>query len=86
VHDRPLAQVGGTTRLDLSRFDAAPLIAFTATKEIDYETETDGFRKDPYLIALTRGLERKQVADDLGVGMLTLNKTSYPAGARFLGS
>ncbi len=28
--------------LDLSRFDAAPLIAFTATKEIDYETETDG--------------------------------------------
>jgi hypothetical protein len=28
--------------LDLSRFDAAPLIAFTATKEIDYGTETDG--------------------------------------------
>jgi len=28
--------------LDLSRFDAAPLIAFTATKEIDYWTETDG--------------------------------------------
>jgi hypothetical protein len=28
--------------LDLSRFDAAPLIAFTATKEIDYEIETDG--------------------------------------------
>ena len=27
---------------DLSRFDAAPLIAFTATKEIDYGTETDG--------------------------------------------
>ena len=29
-------------RLDLSRYDAAPLIAFTATKEIDYWTETDG--------------------------------------------
>jgi hypothetical protein len=28
--------------LDLSRFDAAPLIAFTATKEINYGTETDG--------------------------------------------
>ncbi|MDB9804459.1 hypothetical protein OAC22_01025 [bacterium] len=27
--------------LDLSRFDAAPLIAFTATKETDYGTETD---------------------------------------------
>ena len=29
-------------KLDLSRFDAAPLIAFTATKETDYGTETDG--------------------------------------------
>jgi hypothetical protein len=28
--------------VDLSRFDAAPLIALTATKEIDYGTETDG--------------------------------------------
>nr|WP_318010158.1 transposase [Roseovarius carneus] len=28
--------------LDLSRFDAAPLIAFIATKETDYRTETDG--------------------------------------------
>ena len=28
--------------LDLSRFDAAPLIAFTATKETDYGIETDG--------------------------------------------
>jgi hypothetical protein len=26
--------------LDLSRFDAAPLIAFTATKETNYGTET----------------------------------------------
>jgi hypothetical protein len=29
------------SKLDLSRFDAAPLIAFTATKETDYGTETD---------------------------------------------
>jgi len=50
--------------LELSRFDAAPLIAFTAPKETDYGTETDG----------TSGLTRKQVADDLGVGMSTLNK------------
>ena len=28
--------------LDLSRFDTAPLIAFIATKETDYGTETDG--------------------------------------------
>ena len=28
--------------LDLSRFDAAPLIAFTAPKETEYGTETDG--------------------------------------------
>jgi spore maturation protein CgeB len=27
--------------MDLSRFDAAPLIAFTAPKETDYRTETD---------------------------------------------
>ena len=31
-----------TSTLDLSRFDAAPLIAFTATKEMNYGTETDG--------------------------------------------
>ena len=31
-----------TPVVDLSRFDAAPLIAFTATKETDYGTETDG--------------------------------------------
>ncbi|SLN64961.1 hypothetical protein PSJ8397_03404 [Pseudooctadecabacter jejudonensis] len=30
------------TELDLSRFDAAPLIAFTAIKETNYGTETDG--------------------------------------------
>ena len=28
-------------KVDLLRFDAAPLIAFTATKETDYGTETD---------------------------------------------
>jgi transposase len=32
------------------------------------------FPKDTALIALTSGLMRKQVADDLGVGMSTLNK------------
>jgi len=35
---------------------------------------TDEFRKDAVRIALTSGLTRKQVADDLGVGMSTLNK------------
>lgn len=35
---------------------------------------TDDFRKDAVRIALTSGLTRKQVADDLGVGMSTLNK------------
>ncbi len=35
---------------------------------------TDEFRKDAVRIALTSGLKRKQVADDLGVGMSTLNK------------
>ena len=28
--------------LDMSRFDAAPLIAFIVTKETDYWTKTDG--------------------------------------------
>ena len=35
---------------------------------------TDEFRQDAVRIALTSGLARKQVADDLGVGMSTLNK------------
>jgi len=35
---------------------------------------TDEFRNDAVRIALTSGLTRKQVADDLGVGMSTLNK------------
>ncbi len=55
------------TSLDLSRFDAAPLIAFTATKEADYGTKTDS--RTP-----ARRVSRKQVADDLGVKMSTLNK------------
>jgi len=36
--------------------------------------KTDEFRKDAVRIALTSGLSRKQLADDLGVGMSTLNK------------
>ena len=35
---------------------------------------TDEFRKDAVRIALTSGLTRRQVADDLGVGLSTLNK------------
>ena len=40
---------------------------------------TDEFRRDAVRIAQTSGLTRKQVADDLGVGMSTLNKwiTAY---------
>jgi hypothetical protein len=61
--------------LDLSRFDAALLIAFTATKETDYGTETDGrisarcgaYRADQWAYTQAGGLR-------YGVGMLTLNK------------
>jgi transposase len=35
---------------------------------------TNEFRQDAGRIALTSGLTRRQVADDLGVGMSTLNK------------
>ena len=35
---------------------------------------TDEFRKDAVRIALTSGLSRRQVSDDLGVGLSTLNK------------
>ena len=35
---------------------------------------TDEFRQDAVRIALTSGMTLKQVADDLGVGMSTLNK------------
>ena len=39
---------------------------------------TDEFRQDAVRIALTSGLTRKQVADDLGIGMSTLNKMDLP--------
>ncbi len=32
------------------------------------------FRRDAVRIALTRGLSRRQIADDLGIGMSTPNK------------
>ena len=35
---------------------------------------TDEFRQDAVRVALTSGLTRRQFADDLGVGMSTLNK------------
>jgi transposase len=35
---------------------------------------TDEFRKDAVRIALTSGLARRRVADDLGVGLSTVNK------------
>jgi transposase-like protein len=35
---------------------------------------TNEFRQDAVCIALTSGLTRKQVADDFGVGISTLNK------------
>lgn len=35
---------------------------------------TDELRKDAVRIALTSGFSRRQVADDLGVGLSTLNK------------
>ena len=35
---------------------------------------TDEFRRDSVRIALTSGLSRRQVAEDLGVGLSTLNK------------
>jgi len=35
---------------------------------------TDEFRKEAVPIALTSGLSRRQVADDLGVGFSSLNK------------
>ena len=40
---------------------------------------TDEFRQDAVRIALTSGLTRRQVADDPGVGMSTLDKwiTAY---------
>jgi hypothetical protein len=37
---------------------------------------TDEFCKDAARIALSGGLSSKQIADDLGIGMSTLNETS----------
>jgi transposase len=41
---------------------------------------TNEFRRDAVRIGLTSGPTRKQVADDLGVGMSTLNQwiTAHP--------
>ena len=36
--------------------------------------QTEEFRQDAVRIGLTSGWTRKQVADDLGIGMSTLNK------------
>ena len=36
--------------------------------------QTEEFRQDAVRIGLTSGLTPKQVADDLGIGMSTLNK------------
>ena len=36
--------------------------------------QSEEFRQDAVCIGLTSGLMRKQVADDLGIGMSTLNK------------
>jgi transposase len=38
------------------------------------QVRTDEFRMDAVRTALTSGLTRRQLADDLGVGMSTLNK------------
>jgi AcrR family transcriptional regulator len=48
--------------LDLSRFDAAPLIAFIATKEMNYGTETDG------RISQGRGADRVEQWADAQAG------------------
>ena len=46
---------------------------------------TDEFRADAVRIALTSGLTRKQVADDLGVGMSTLTSASGAERRRLVG-
>lgn len=42
--------------LDLSRFDAAPLIAFTATQEMNDWTETDGRISPRYWSTVNAGI------------------------------
>lgn len=41
---------------------------------------TDEFRKNAVRIALTSGLSRRQIADDLGVGLSTSNKWAKAHG------
>ena len=61
--------------VDLSRSDAAPLIAFMQQKRRTMGTKrTDEFRADAVRVALTSGLTRRQVASDLGIGLSTLTK------------
>lgn len=61
--------------VDLSRFDAATLIAFAATRETDYVIETGGRIPARCRVGcVDSGLARKQVANDQGVGLSTLNK------------
>lgn len=62
--------------LNLSRLCAAPLIAYSATKEMNFGANTDHeFRKkNAVRIAFTGGPMRKHVADDLGVGKSILNR------------
>ena len=61
--------------LDLSRFDTSPLLALLKQIRRTMGTgRTDEVRKDAVRIALTSGLTRRRVADDLGVGLSTLNK------------
>jgi hypothetical protein len=54
----PTSKIQLLVMLDLSRFDAAPLIAFTATKETDYGTETDLTHRAILEVALTEYLKR----------------------------
>ena len=61
--------------VDLSRFDAAPLMAFVQQGRWTVRLKrTDELGKDAVRIGLPSGLTRKQAADDPGVGMSTLNK------------
>jgi hypothetical protein len=69
-----LRHVLGKATLDLRLIAAPPSIGFIATEGTDHGTKTDGrFRACAVRIALTSGVTRKQVADDPGVGMSTLN-------------
>ena len=61
--------------LNLSRFDTAPLTAFTATKEIEYGAETKGRIPPRYGAYFTDQRADTEVSsDDLGIGMTALDK------------